>query len=75
MIYVQNCIACHNTDPSKPGSVGPEIANSSRELLEMRIIEGKYPAGYTPKRKTSQMPPLPHLKPEIPALEAYLSKK
>lgn len=72
-IYLSNCIACHDTDPSKDGSVGPAIAGSSLELLEARILKAGYPIGYQPKRQTGQMQALPHLKNEIPALHSYLN--
>jgi len=72
-IYMSNCIACHNVDPSKDGSVGPAIAGSSAELVEARVMKAAYPEGYKPKRDTRVMVALPHLQKEIPALGAYLS--
>jgi mono/diheme cytochrome c family protein len=72
-IYMSNCIACHNVDPSKDGSVGPAIAGSSTELVEARVMKAAYPEGYKPKRDTRVMVALPHLQKEIPALGAYLS--
>jgi mono/diheme cytochrome c family protein len=72
-VYMGNCTACHNADPAKPGSLGPEIVLSSRELLEARVIAGVYPEGYTPKKDTRLMVALPHLKDEIDALAAYLT--
>ena len=33
---------------------------------------GEYPEGYTPKRKTKVMVPMPHLKSKLPELAAYL---
>jgi mono/diheme cytochrome c family protein len=72
-IYVSNCMACHNVDPSKDGAVGPSVAGSSKELLEERILRAAYPAGYKPKRETRAMVALPHLQNEIPALTAYLA--
>ena len=71
-IYLAQCIACHNTDPSLPGAVGPKIRGSSRELLEAKIVRGSYPPGYAPKRPTKIMPPQPGLAPEIPDLAAFL---
>jgi mono/diheme cytochrome c family protein len=71
-IYLAQCIACHNTDPSLPGAVGPEIRGSSRELLEAKVVRGTYPPGYTPKRPTKIMPPQPGLAPDIPDLAAFL---
>lgn len=73
-IYLSSCIACHNADPNLPGSLGPEIAGSARALLEARVLRGAYPPGYTPKRSTRAMVPLPHLADKIDALAAYLAE-
>lgn len=75
VVYRTNCIACHNTDPSKDGSVGPAIAGSSKELLKARLVDGNYPAGYTPKRDSHLMPQFPYLEKDIDALVTYLNKK
>jgi mono/diheme cytochrome c family protein len=72
-LYLSNCIACHNPNPKTSGSLGPEVAGASLILLEKRILEGSYPEGYLPKRKTKMMLPLTHLKDDIPALYAYLN--
>ena len=72
-VYQTNCTACHNGDPKKPGAVGPELAGSSRELIEARVLRAEYPPGYKPKRQTHLMVPLPQLKPEIDALAEYLN--
>jgi len=29
-VYLAHCIACHNTDPTQPGSLGPPIKGSPR---------------------------------------------
>ena len=73
-VYMSNCITCHNPDPTKPGSAGPEIARASRELLEARVVHGTYPPGYTPKRNTKAMVPLPYLAPKIDDLAAFLAE-
>lgn len=73
-VYLSNCIACHNTDPKKSGSLGPEIYGSSKELLTARILEAHYPNGYNPKRNTSIMRPMPQLKNDIEAMYLYLNK-
>ena len=73
-VYMANCIACHNPNPRKDGNVGPALYGSSEELLRARVLEIRYPPGYTPKRPTKVMPPLPHLKPEIGALHAFLNQ-
>jgi len=72
-IYLSNCAACHNTDPSKDGTVGPAIKGSSRELIEARVLRAAYPPGHTPKRKTAAMPAQPYLEPSIPDLAAFLN--
>ena len=71
-VYVANCIACHNNDPSKDGPIGPANKGSSKELLEARVLSTAYPPGYKPKRPTQIMPQFPFLKDEIPYLAAYL---
>jgi len=72
-IYLANCVACHNNDPSRDGPVGPAIQGSSKELLEARVLSTSYPPGYKPKRPTKVMPQFPYLKNEIPHLAAYLA--
>jgi len=72
-VYLSNCIACHNPDPSQDGAIGPANAGSSEALLEAKVIHNTYPPGYTPKRDSNAMIPLPHLEKDIPALHAYLS--
>jgi len=71
-VYVQQCIACHNLDPSQPGSLGPAVKGSSRELVEARVLHAAYPPGYTPKRTTTTMVAFPQLSGDIDALAAYL---
>jgi mono/diheme cytochrome c family protein len=70
--YLANCVACHNTDPTQPGPVGPALKGSPRELLEAKVLNGTYPPGYTPKRPTKVMVPIPTVAPEIAALAEYL---
>ena len=72
VIYISNCVVCHNADPNLPGSQGPPIAGSSRELVEARVLHLAYPPGYTPKRKTHAMRAIPTLAPEIGNIVAYL---
>jgi mono/diheme cytochrome c family protein len=71
-VYLSQCTACHATDPTKPGPVGPEVKGSSREVVEAKVVRGTYPPGYKPKRPTSVMPPQPQLAGDVPALAAYL---
>ena len=72
-LYMANCLACHNQDPTLAGSVGPDIAGSSMELLTARVIHRSYPPGYKPKRNSSLMPALPFLEADLPAIHAYLN--
>ncbi|MDP6980805.1 MAG: cytochrome c [Myxococcota bacterium] len=72
-VYAANCIACHNPDPKIDGSIGPAVAGASLALLEARIMRQEYPEGYTPRRDTALMVPLPYLEPDIPALAAFLA--
>ena len=71
--YRAVCTACHNSDPKKAGTLGPEVWGSSLELLRFRIMQGGYPPGYKPKRPTHSMQPMPQVMMEIPALQAYLN--
>jgi mono/diheme cytochrome c family protein len=72
-VYMTYCVVCHNPDPTRPGAAGPEIAGATRELLEARVLHGAYPPGYTPKRTTKAMTPLPFLAPKIADLAAFLA--
>jgi mono/diheme cytochrome c family protein len=72
VMYLTNCVVCHNTDPNLPGSQGPPIAGSSRELVDARVLHLAYPPGYTPKRTTHAMRAIPTLAPEIDNIAAYL---
>ena len=71
-VYLTECIACHHSDPAKDGPLGPAVKGSSQELLEAKILRGSYPPGYTPKRPTALMPPMPKLAAKIPDLAAFL---
>jgi len=71
-VYQAQCIACHNSDPAQPGAIGPAVKSSSEDLLRAKVLQGTYPPGYTPKRPTKVMQPMPQLPNEIPALAAYL---
>jgi mono/diheme cytochrome c family protein len=73
LVYMTNCTACHGADPKKAGSIGPDVFGSSLELLRARIVLGKYPEGYTPKRATKAMAPMPFLEKDLEALAAYLN--
>ncbi len=72
-VYTANCIACHNMNPAEDGALGPAVAGASLLLLEARVLRGEYPEGYTPKRPSRIMIPMPHLEPKLPELAAYLA--
>ncbi len=72
-VYRAYCIACHNIDPRRDGTLGPAITGSSRDLIEARILRADYPPGYEAKRDTNLMPAQPFLGTRIDALAAYLS--
>lgn len=71
--YMANCSACHNPDPRMVGSVGPEIAGASVELLRAKVLQQTYPPGYLPKRNSKLMPALPFLDKDTEAIHAYLN--
>lgn len=73
-IYLTYCIACHHMNPRLVGSIGPDVHGSSLELLDARILRAEYPAGYKPKRGTKNMAPFEDLKPDIPAIHAFLNQ-
>ncbi len=74
-VYMSNCTACHSNDPAKAGNLGPDVAHSSRELLEARLLKAQYPEGYQPKRPNSKaMAPMPYLKNDLNALHAFLNQ-
>ena len=72
-LYSAKCISCHNSNPKKPGSIGPQIYGSSKELLSNKINLGIYPKNYKPKRSTKMMPLQPHSVKEIANLYAFLN--
>src|SRR5208282_2059166 len=43
IVYVTNCVVCHNPNPNLPGTQGPPIAGSSEALLEARVLNLSYP--------------------------------
>ena len=72
-VYFANCVSCHNNNPKKPGSLGPEVYGVSTDVLTQKIISGKYPENYSPKRTSKIMPLLPHLNNEISNLHAFIN--
>ena len=73
MVYFANCVSCHNNNPKKPGSIGPEVYGVSIDVLTQKIVSGKYPENYIQKRTSKIMPSMPHLKKEISNLHAFIN--
>ena len=71
MVYFANCVSCHNNNPKKPGSIGPEVYGVSIDVITKKIVSGKYPENYRPKRPSKIMPSMPHLNKEISNLYAF----
>lgn len=71
--YHNVCIACHNGDPTRDGTLGPALAGVSLDVIEAKVMRGEYPEGYTPRRNTSTMPAFAYLEPELPGIAAYLA--
>ena len=72
-VYYANCTSCHNYNPKKTGSIGPDVYGSSIELLKNKVLYGKYPKNYQAKRTSGIMPLYPHLNKQISNLHAYLN--
>lgn len=73
VVWMTRCTSCHHVDPAKAGTLGPPVQGASRELLEARVLRAAYPAGYTPKRATTLMQPLPDLAGSLDDLGAFLA--
>ena len=73
MVYFANCVSCHNNNPKKPGSIGPEVYGVSIDVLAQKIVFGKYPKNYSPKRTSKIMPLMPNLKKEISNLHTFIN--
>lgn len=76
VLYIANCIRCHNKDPNTKGSIGPEIVDAPYDVFYSKIMTGRYPdplpTGFVPKRKSRAMQALPKLKNDIPFLYSYV---
>lgn len=73
-LYENVCIACHNADPTQPGSLGPPLAGAALELLEAKVLRGEYPPGYTPARPSRAMPRFEYLNGRLGDVAAYLQQ-
>ena len=72
-VYFANCVSCHNHNPKKPGSIGPAVYGVSIDVLTKKIVSGKYPENYKPKRTSKIMLPMPHLNKNISNLHAFIN--
>ena len=72
--YQNVCIACHDANPNRDGTLGPAIAGNPVELLEAKVLRGQYPPGYAPKRTTRVMPVFTYLEVKLPDIAAYLAE-
>lgn len=72
VLYQANCTSCHNTNARLPGSIGPELYNSDWYVLKNKVVSGKYPKGYKPKRATHAMPTFKFSCEQIDYLRDYL---
>ena len=72
-VYFANCVSCHNNNPKKPGSIGPLVYGVPIDVLTEKIVSGKYPENYRPKRTSKIMPLMPHLNSEILNLYAFIN--
>jgi len=72
-MFMSHCIACHNVDPSRDGSLGPAIKGSSLELVQARVMRGEYPPGYTPKRTSHIMVKLPITEEDVEKIHKFLN--
>lgn len=71
-IYLTTCTKCHNTNPHKPGVIGPDLYSTPLKVFESKVPNGTYPKGYKPKRKTGVMPKFKHLTNKIDAIYKYI---
>ena len=73
MVYFANCVSCHNNNPKKSGSIGPAVYGVPIDVLIQKIVSGKYPENYIPKKQSKIMPLMPHLNKEITNLHAFIN--
>lgn len=72
IIYKTVCSKCHNVNPTKQGSIGPELFTTPKEVFKTKVITGTYPTSYTPKRKTRIMPKFKNLTNKIDSIYKYI---
>jgi mono/diheme cytochrome c family protein len=71
-LYVLYCVSCHNSQPSKPGSMGPELITTPSDVFRTKVPYGTYPSGYKPKRHTKAMQKFPSLTTKTDLIYNYI---
>jgi mono/diheme cytochrome c family protein len=71
-LYVLYCVSCHNSQPSKPGSIGPELITTPSDVFRTKVPYGTYPSWYKSKRRTKAMPRFPSLKDKTDLIYKYI---
>lgn len=71
-LYVLHCIRCHNSNPTKPGVIGPELYTTPLEVFRTKVPTGTYPIGYISKRRTKIMPKFPQLTNSVDKVYDYI---
>lgn len=71
-IYIITCTKCHNTNPHKPGGIGPDLYDTPLKVFESKVLNGIYPKDYKPKRRTRVMPKFKNLTNNIDAIYKYI---
>lgn len=71
-VYLITCAKCHNTNPHKPGSIGPDLYSTPENVFHTKVPNGTYPSGYTPKRRTKIMPRFKNLTNKVDAVYKYI---
>jgi mono/diheme cytochrome c family protein len=71
-LYVLHCINCHNGNPTKPGSIGPDLYTTPENVFRTKVPTGIYPSGYSPKRRTKVMPKFPNLTKDVDLIYTYI---
>lgn len=66
-----HCAACHGLR-GQGGSMCPPNKDASLELLKLKVLEGRYPKDYKPKKGSRVMPKFPFLKNDIENIFEYL---
>lgn len=71
-VYIINCVRCHNSNPNKPGTIGPDLVTTPLEVFRTKVSTGLYPSGYASKRRTRIMPKFPKLKDKTDLIYKYI---